>query len=50
MAKVTFEVDLDDSDHDPEGIKFHNSVDETADMILDEISTFARVANVEVNR
>lgn len=50
MAKVTFIVDLDDNDRDPEGIKFLNTIDETADMILDEISTFARVESVEVNR
>ncbi|SKX79874.1 Uncharacterised protein [Mycobacteroides abscessus subsp. bolletii] len=50
MATVTYIVDLDDNDRDPEGIKFLNTVDETADMILDEISTFARVAGVEVSR
>ncbi|WP_157928592.1 hypothetical protein [Mycobacteroides abscessus] len=50
MVTVTYIVDLDDNDRVPDGSEFVNTVDETADMILDEISTFARVACVEMNR
>ncbi|WP_016891502.1 hypothetical protein [Mycobacteroides abscessus] len=50
MATITYIVDLDDNDRAPDGSEFVNTVDETADMILDEIGMFARVACVEVNR